>query len=239
MITVTSYWRHVLLSSSLFVVIFVTIAILYYVLFFPFLLTWYIMSMGPVGLFVAHIQWILQSGSMTKTVCQNMLLKRLNDQIFDMALYNNGQKKFLYESKFIKSKPKRKKRLPWRYREFWTYDIPLMTYTLTRGLAITLILAIISLIPIIGPLITNQLLSPRRAYSYLGRYFFLTGEEPTVSKTFQYEHIGRFICFGMTSGILEFLPFSSIITMTSNTIGAAKWASAIIEENKPVHAVQQ
>ena len=196
------------------------------------MIIWAIFLFGPIGIILAHFEWLFYTNSLTGIICKTIVLSRLNDQIFDMALYLNNQNQFLLEAKYVRHPLKPRDKMHWTKPEFWMNDVASRGCSVTRKISISIALTIVSLIPIIGPFISNQLISPRRAYSYMHRYFILKGEDEKKNKDFQYEHLGKFIYFGATAGIMEFIPGASIITMTTNTVGAAKWAAAIIEKSK-------
>lgn len=201
------------------------VAVIYYIAIVPLLIAWALISLGPLGIVLGHIQWILQTNAITTMICRKIVLTHLVNQIFDATLYMNGQKEFLKRAKFIKITEKPSS-------SFWQMDFPLFIVHLIRKGIILIILALLSLIPVFGPPISNQMLSGRRGYSYMGRYFTLKGQSASEAKDFQYEHLGCFFSFGMAAGILEFIPMFSIITITSNTIGAAKWSVDLINKSQ-------
>lgn len=157
----------------------------------------------------------------------------MNNQIFDTTLYSHGQSKFLAEAKFISVPPDSDRPIRWYTTEFWSFRAPLWILSVIRKILVAAILTGISLIPLIGPPIVNQLISSRRAYSYMSRYFVLKGTDPKEAKNYEYKHLGLFYSFGMAAGILEFLPVFSIVTMTSNSVGAARWSIDIIKKRRP------
>ncbi|QLL34059.1 hypothetical protein HG536_0F03840 [Torulaspora globosa] len=207
------------------------VAVIYYVTVIPLVVAWAMISLGPLGILLAHIQWVLQTNAITTMICRNIVLSHMDNQIFDITLYLNGQKEFLRKAKFIKVTEK-----PHPTHGFfsgsWQMTFPLLVVHLIRKGLILIILALLSLIPIFGPPITNQVLSGRRGFSYMRRYFALKGQSAAEAKDFQYEHLGLFFSFGMAAGILEFIPLFSIITITSNTIGAAKWSVDLIKKSQ-------
>lgn len=212
--------------------IFVTIGAIYYIFIFPALLAWAIMTIGPLGFILAHIQWLLQTNALTALVCRKIILTHISNQIFDTTLYLHGQSEFLARAKIITVPSDSDNRIHWSMTEFWTFIVPLWILDVIRRVLVAIILAGISLLPLIGPPIVNQLISSRRAHSYMSRYFVLKGTEAKAVKNYEYEHLGLFYSFGMAAGILEFLPVFSIVTMTSNTVGAARWSIDIIKKKR-------
>lgn len=211
-------------------IIFLTIGILYYTIIMPTVLAWAIVALGPLGVIIVNIQWLLQTNALTAMVCRNIVLTPIYNNIFDTTLYLHGQHEFLRSAKYIKISPKQEFKANWTMPEFWIFSLPTWCVSILRSILILLIISSISVVPLIGPTIANQLISGRRAFSYMGRYFTLKGISKDQAKDFQYEHIGLFLSFGMAAGFLEMLPLVSIFTITSNTAGAARWGVELIKK---------
>lgn len=189
------------------------------------------------------MQWLVISASITSWSCKKLLLPIIRDKVFDMALVANGGENFLNNAKFLKSSDRRvqdvkveenteydkksnNRELKWVFREFC------MVSNFVKKIFFFIMFVGISMVPIIGPAIVNQINAPRRGFSYMKRFFYLSGFDKVQTRDFQYEHFGLFLCFGTAAGILEFLPFSPIITMISNTVGAAKWSISLLKEKE-------
>lgn len=208
------------------------VATLYYIFIIPIVLAWALVTLGPLGVILGHIQWILQTNALTSMICGKIILTHLGNQIFDITLYLNGQADFLKKAKFIKEGEKDNCSFFQSFGGSWQVALPLFIIHCLRKLFILAILTLISLIPLLGPMVANQLLSGRRAFCYMSRYFALKGDCAKANKDVQYERLGLFFTFGMAAGLLEFIPFFSIVTITSNTIGAAKWSTQFLKEDR-------
>ncbi|CAD6644780.1 HN1_G0037220.mRNA.1.CDS.1 [Saccharomyces cerevisiae] len=231
------YWKHILLFAVCYALIFVTIAGLFYVTLVPLLVTWAILLLGPLGVILVHIQWILQTNVLTAFVCRTLVLTHITNQIFDISLVLQDQDEFLNEVKVLPKpqKPHRKIDEPDAVRNFNTikgsriFKIPKLLFRMFFKVSNFTSLTLLSLIPIVGPILANQLMAPKRTFTYLQRYFLLKGFSKKQAKDFQYEHYASFICFGMSAGLLELIPFFTIVTISSNTVGAAKWCSSLLK----------
>lgn len=220
-----------MIFAACYLSIFVVVAVVYYIVVIPLVIAWGLITLGPLGILLGHIQWILQTNAITTMICRNIVLSHMDNQIFDITLYSSGQRDFLTRAKYIKVTNKRQQ--SWEhFRESWQLHFPLMVVHWIRKCFIILILTMLSMVPIFGPPLTNQLVSGRRGFSYMSRYFTLKGTSAAEAKDFQYEHLGLFFSFGMAAGLLEFVPLFSIITITSNTIGAAKWSVDLIKKSQ-------
>ncbi|AQZ12119.1 RRT8 (YOL048C) [Zygosaccharomyces parabailii] len=226
------YWRQIGIFALCYTAVFITIGSAYYVLVLPILLAWSLITLGPVGFLLAHIQWILQTNALTAIVCRKIVLTHINNQIFDTTLYLHGQKDFLLKAKYVTAPADAENRIHWSKAEFWTTVVPVWTTALFKKVLLAATFAAISLVPLVGPPLVNQLISSRRASSYMARYFMLNGMSAKDAKNYEFEHLGLFYSFGMAAGLLEFLPLFSIITMTSNTVGAARWSIDIIKKKR-------
>lgn len=234
------YWKHIFLFALCYALIFITIAGLFYVTFVPLLVPWAIVLLGPLGVVLVHIQWILQTNVLTAFVCRTLVLTHITNQIFDISLVLQDQDEFLNEGKHLPKAQIKHRDIdePDAVRNFntikgnWVFKIPKFLFGTIFKLSDFTSLTLLSLIPVVGPILANQLMAPRRTYTYLQRYFLLRGFSKKEAKNFQYEHYASFICFGMSAGLLEIIPFFTIITISSNTVGAAKWCSSILREGK-------
>ncbi|CAI4050995.1 Rrt8p SKDI_15G1120 [Saccharomyces kudriavzevii IFO 1802] len=230
------YWKHIFLFALCYAIIFITIAGLFYVALVPLLVTWAILLLGPLGVVLVHIQWILQTNVLTAFVCRTLVLTHITNQIFDISLVLQDQDEFLNEAKILPKpqRPHRKIDEPDAVRNFntvkghWVFKIPRLFFRFLFKMSNFTSLTLLSLIPIIGPILANQIMAPRRTFTYLQRYFLLKGFTKKQAKDFQYEHYASFICFGMSAGLLELVPFFTIVTISSNTVGAAKWCSSLL-----------
>ncbi|CCE65403.1 hypothetical protein TPHA_0L00470 [Tetrapisispora phaffii CBS 4417] len=224
------YWKFILLSAISYIITFNVIAILYYIFLFPTTAILYLFLLGPFGPVLAVIDLILHSNSLAKSFCKHIILTRVRDNIFDLTLERKGCYDIIKSAKLLKKNPNADATVK-NWRQLNKYkDILIFTKDLTYKIIIYFILFLISLFPIIGPLVVNFLVSPERAHGYLMRYFVLNNDDKKTSKKYRNAHLANFLCFGMMAGLLEFLPGSSIITFTTNTVAGALWAENIIKK---------
>ncbi|CUS20774.1 LAQU0S01e14356g1_1 [Lachancea quebecensis] len=218
-----SFWLYSFVLAFCFAFIFVTVAVLYYLFLLPILLIWAVSTLGPIGFIIVHIQWLLQSNALAITLTNILIAPIFADSIFDATLTKLGHIEFLERAKHLPVTPP--KRTSWRSLEFWLVVLPSKGVSLTFSLTSKVTLSMLSLIPIIGPTIVNQLLSPTRGFSYGKRFYVLKNLNGSQLKDKFYEHLGEYTAFGMMAGLLELIPIMSIITIPSNVIAGALWAS--------------
>ncbi|KAL3234501.1 hypothetical protein RNJ44_03263 [Nakaseomyces bracarensis] len=222
------YWKPLGIFAGSYLLVFGVVAGAYYVTIMPFILAGALLTMGPVGLFVAHIQWLVQSNTMASYICRNLLVDKLNVEVFDVTLVKKGQQKLVTEAKYLDKKSTKRSKFNWSIHSVIYSFVTARVYSLTK----TLMLSAISLIPIFGPLIVNQITAPDRALSYLSRYFRMRHFTSAETKAFKYRHLGPLACFGVAAGLLELIPFTSMITIMSNTVGAALWANDLMKKEQ-------
>ena len=217
-----TYWKFIGLYTGCYLGIFCIVATLLYIFILPFLLPWSVLFLGPVGIVLMHIQWFIQSNSITNAICSRLLMQNFYDQIFRTTLYLKAKSQLL---KIADANTKRKP--SW----FNVTDLLQLTGAILRGIGRSLFISVLSLLPIFGPLVINQLTSVNRSLGYLRFYFSkLRNYSPADIKKFKYTHMVPLLGFGMASGLLEFLPLVSIITVTSNSVGAALWSIDLLEK---------
>lgn len=218
-----SFWLYSFVLAFCFAFIFVTVAVLYYLFLLPILLIWAVSTLGPVGFVIVHIQWLLQSNALAITLTNILIAPIFADSIFDATLTKLGHAEFLEKAKHLPvTSPKQ---ASWRSLEFWLVVFPSKAVSLMFSLSSKVALSMLSLIPIVGPTIVNQLLSPTRGFSYGKRFYVLKNLSGSQLKDKFYEHLGQYTAFGMMAGLLELIPIMSIITIPSNVIAGALWAS--------------
>ncbi|SCU80253.1 LAME_0B02212g1_1 [Lachancea meyersii CBS 8951] len=225
-----SFWLYSLVLAFCFACIFITVAALYYFFLVPILLTWAVTTLGPIGFVVVHVQWLLQSNAVAVALTNILIAPVFANSIFDAALAKMGHSEFLESAKKLPIASL--KQVSWTSLEFWLVVLPGKIISLKLKVASRLFLSVLSLIPIIGPTIANQLLSPKRGFAYNRRLYDLKNLNGTQVKDKFYEHLGQYTAFGMMAGLLELIPVMSIVTVPSNIIAGALWASNELKKNR-------
>lgn len=196
----------------------------------PFILGGALLTMGPIGLVLAHIQWLVQSNSIAAYICRNLMLEKLNTEVFDLTLAKNGQQKLVSDAKYLSRKTTKSRRSIWSAH---TIIYSFLSAKVT-SLGQSIVLSLVSLIPVLGPLIVNQITAPDRALSYLNRYLFLKQYTSPDIKKFKYKNLGQLACFGVSAGLFELIPLASMVTIMSNTVGAAIWSADLVKKEQKV-----
>ncbi|SCU84802.1 LANO_0C02432g1_1 [Lachancea nothofagi CBS 11611] len=225
-----SFWLYSLVLAFCFACIFVTVAALYYFFILPIILVWAVATLGPIGFVIVHIQWLLQSNALAITLTNILIAPVFANSIFDAVLAKLGHAEFLENAKKLPVTPS--KVISWKSLDYWLIVLPGKIITLKIKIATTIFLSLLSLIPVIGPTLVNQLLSPKRGFSYSRRLYVLKNLSSGQIKDKFYEHLGQYTAFGMMAGLLELIPVMSIITIPSNLIAGALWASNELNKNQ-------
>ena len=183
-----------------------------------------------MGFIIVHVQWLLQSNALAITLTKILISPVFANNIFDATLANMGHTDFLERAKHLPAAPLKKH--SWKTLEFWTVVLPSKIVSLKFSITTSVLLSVLSLIPIVGPTIVNQLKSPKRGFSYGSRYYTLKNLGGAQLKDKFYEHLGEYTGFGMMAGLLELIPVMSIITIPSNIIAGALWASNELKKDQ-------
>ncbi|CCH61283.1 hypothetical protein TBLA_0E02300 [Henningerozyma blattae CBS 6284] len=231
-ITYPIYWRYVLIFSICYILIFFTLIFMTYIFVLPIMFLFTFSILGPFGFLLSHLQWLLQLNLIANLIVKNLLFKRFKFEIFDLTMVRLKKQILANQEKFILPKENGGMVSNWSFK-FWNDEIFEKRYISVIFNTLKLIIFLgVSMIPIMGPIILNQLLSSKRALEYMERFFQIVSISGSDKKNFYYEHYLAFICFGSMTGVLEVLPFFSIFTIISNTVGSAYWSSNLIESGQ-------
>ncbi|CCK72673.1 Rrt8p KNAG_0L00500 [Huiozyma naganishii CBS 8797] len=219
-VTKSKYWEMTGLLLVCHLVLFVVIAAIIYIPLMT-LLSPLMVLLGPIGVILVHIQWIIQSQAISGFVVKLTIWPTYQYRIFQMALlYNTGTC-----SKPMKRPGIQRSTQPAAYRGVntdWSKRISVsmhILYVVGRFLFFLLI----SLIPIVGPIVVNLLHSSSRAAAYIRNYLEWRGCEPAQMKELKKVRSGLFWAFGIPATLLDLVPFISIVSAAGNTVAATKW----------------
>jgi len=198
------------------------------------LITLGVITVGPMGLVILHVQWIMLSNQFTVFVTKHIVSPNLKEHIFritvetfDETLLSQLRQKHEFEP--LKS---------------MKYDPTLQIYVrgaeMIRSFLWKSILFTISLVPILGPLLNNQLSSVKRSFSLVQYYLCnMKNLNREQAMQYKYKHLISFIYMGMSTGVLEMLPIFSVFTMIGNVVGAALWSIEHLAEQDKIRSKQQ
>lgn len=178
-----------------------------------------IITVGPMGLVILHVQWIMLSNQFTVFVTKHIISPSLKEHIFRITIETLDQTKLsdLRQKHEFKPLPKMK------YDP--TFQVYIRTTEMVRSFLWKAVLLLTSLIPIIGPILNNQLSSVKRSQSLIHYYLYnMKNMNQEQALQYKYKHLISFIYMGMSTGILEMLPIFSVFTMIGNVVGGALWS---------------
>lgn len=188
------------------------------------------MLFGPVGLVIAITQMVLQCNIWTLRGIRNFVFPIFNDDIFELTLLKKGQLKTLQILKMrqLPAGPE----LHLNHIEFWIHDVPFNTFSFLRWGFVFIALALISLIPIVGPFTANLLQTPDRVYGYYDVWMRKRRLSDKAKRDEYYSRLGQLWAFGLISGLLELIPGFSAILMITNIIAIGIWAHDDIKHSR-------
>lgn len=182
-----------------------------------------VIVLGPIGLVILHIQWILITNFVANEVCSRLIIPNLNWQVWKLTLAFYD----IEETPQLMMKEYENPNLKEESNDWWW---------IVKGVYHVLhfnkkfILIALSIVPILGPLTVNMIEARDRSIKCLRPFFKQMGWSKSQVKEFKLEKKPQLILFGLTSGILDSIPFVSILTNTSNLVGGSLWAVDIMNQ---------
>lgn len=185
-------------------------------LFWLTIAPWYIVSLAfmfPMGTVIASMHTFLQAHVLT------MLFTRLLFTQKDLVTISLRTKNFTN----IKTISPKNYYVPSWTKYFWGYYLP--KTVLKYGIMALLFLGQVSLsfIPVIGPFLFEMTLSPYISRIYFTRVLKLNGINNLERNEMFYTHLGVYTSFGLTAGLLEFIPILGSFFVTTNIIATTIW----------------
>lgn len=212
--------------------VFLVVGVIMYVCFVIPLMPVFMGFLGPIGIILLHVQWYLQTNGVTSYVQSELISKYLRIHIFDTALILNGGNDMILNHKSLKPLGKNTSSDVTLTNEKWTNDKILSLSIASLKTGTRMALWFLNLVPIVGPIVLNQINARRRALGYLSRYFDLQRLPASEIDKFKYKHLGLLWGFGSAAGLLELIPFFSCISNTAGLVGAAKWSTKLYDTNQ-------
>lgn len=206
-----------------YIIAFTLVATLLYIIIIPWGLGLSLILLGPLGALLLHIQWILISNMISNHLCKKLLLPNLNWQIYKLTIseWNFTQHQILMQNY---ENPNLNKQL-----NDWWWIIWFLKWIGKYSFKIVLIF--FSFIPLIGPLIVDIFETNDRTRKCLQPFFKEQNWSKKQIKQFEIINKCDFIIFGIIISILDSIPLLSVITMTSNVVAGALWASYILKSD--------
>ncbi|SCU84818.1 LANO_0C02454g1_1 [Lachancea nothofagi CBS 11611] len=222
------FWREATLIFLIYISKFVLIAILYYLVLFPFVLGINTVLLGPLGVTVAVVHSVLQvnlyasnltrlSGFEYATIMFEKLVDSRADHVALVSLI------YLPAVQPMIVKPQR----------HWSKSIPIFIIKTAIRLANYFCLFVISMIPIVGILMVKFLRSGVIGYQYSMPYLAMQNPLQLRAGDVFYRELGKYIAFGISSGLLEVLPVFSGLNIVSSYLGRGLW---LLDETRTVQS---
>lgn len=205
-------------------VIFVIVAVILYITVVPWALGFSFVLLGPLGAILLHLQWILVTNIIANHVCQKIVLPNLNWQVYKLTVAQCKVTPGSIPMEEYKNPYTEKSKNDW----WWIFGV----FGWGKDLVGKAGMTIISFIPVVGPLIVNAVDTNERARKCLQPFFKQQNWSKQQIKQFEINKRADFVGFGLVTGILESIPVLSIITMTSNTVAGALWATNLFKKEE-------
>ncbi|SCU80264.1 LAME_0B02256g1_1 [Lachancea meyersii CBS 8951] len=211
-------------AFALYLVLYLTIAFVYFVTILPVYLA-LLAFCGPIGFAIAYLHFLLHSNMLTMMV---MRFTQLNNSLFDLTLTHNGKEVFVKTAIESPTLPIRYY-IPMNTYYYWFNHLPWRFTVHMIQFTVLLTLMVISLIPILGPIFFNALISPYIARMYFSRFLRLKKLDNRRRDDEFYFNFGLYVSFGFMAGQLEILPFVSGLIYCSNSVGGGLCAITALD----------
>ncbi|KAK5962046.1 Rrt8p PWA37_000076 [Arxiozyma heterogenica] len=156
-------------------------------------------------------------------LCKKLLLPNLNWQIYKLTISEckSAQHQILIQNY---ENPNLNK----QFNDWW-WIIQFLKWI--RKYSFKMVLMFLSFIPLLGPFIVDIFGINDRTRKYLQPFFKEQNWSKNQIKQFELMNKCDFIIFGIIISILDSIPLFSVITMISNVVAGALWASNILESD--------
>ncbi|CEP63992.1 uncharacterized protein LALA0_S09e07184g [Lachancea lanzarotensis] len=219
-------------AFAFYVALYLTVAFVYFITILPVYLA-LLAFCGPIGFAIAYLHFLLHSNMLTMLVVR---FTQLNNTLFDLTLTHNGKDVFVKRALDSPTLPIRYY-IPMNTYYFWFNHLPWrLTVHFIQFIAL-LTLLLISLIPILGPITFNALISPFIARLYFSRFLRLKKLDNKRRDDEFYFNLGLYISFGFVAGQLEIIPFVSGLIYSSNSVGGGLCAIAALDAEVAAPAI--
>lgn len=189
---------------------------------------------GPAGLISAWFTVLQQSGVISAFIVTFLLMPEIQKVAFDAVLSREYS-----DDVVLMAKLRRQNKVPFLARcgqVVWSLPAKLiLPYTLLK----TILLLIISAIPLIGPLLVIFIQAPTKGLQAHARYFSLKGYDQKQIKQIYKLNTGQYMGFGVVANFLESIPLLSVFFMFTNTVGAALWVIDIEKGQKSLYGINE
>lgn len=232
------YWKYLGLFALIYVILAILVGFVLYLVALPLMTMLSFFLLGPFSLILAHIEWFILTMLLTQLLFKNVLIPNLSFIIFKISIIDNfryfphNKPSNSIEDK-INTKTKKVNSMgnKWFNQEndfFWLFKVSLTFRVLIKYFTMTLI----STIPVVGPIIVILLNCEKRALGYLKFYFNWKKISDQELRELVKTNSNEIFWFGLTTGVLEFIPIVNIITIMSNIVGATKFGLSLDTKKK-------
>lgn len=187
-----------------------------YVAVYPLYALLSFVAFGPFGVVSAFFTVLQYSNMILNFLISVVLMPGARDVVFDAVLSREGQDYVVFQEKLRR-----------KHKKLWKVKITtvktFLFCKLPEIILLELLILLVGIIPVIGPCLVLLIRAPCKGRSLHGRYYKLKGWDKQQIKEFDSMNRGYYTGLGGAALLLEMIPFLTLLTMFTNTIGAALW----------------
>lgn len=175
---------------------------------------------GPIGAVTAWITVLQFASIVSSFILNTFVLPRVSRIVFDTVLQKEEKEDLILEAKCLE---KTKIPLHIRIRRSALVVPNYLLILLPKCIMLKILLLLVSLIPVVGPMIVIFIRAPYKGLSSHGRYFDLKGWDRRKIRRFFNDHRADYAGYGVMALFLEMAPYVIIFFIFTNAIGIALW----------------
>ncbi|KAJ5794017.1 hypothetical protein N7457_000616 [Penicillium paradoxum] len=183
---------------------------------------------GPLAAISAAVLVLGESSTIANVLSRALLVEDALIDTFDGTLVARDQEPLVSQGRQIKARSGGKDAMA-RLGKVFTRPLSRLN---PRALLRSLLYLPLNLIPVVGTVLYIFMQGKKAGPGLHVRYFQLKGWNYTEREEWVKNNRGGYTGLGITSFMLEMIPFASIVFSFTNTVGAALWAADLEKATK-------
>lgn len=187
-----------------------------YLVVYPFYALLSFLAFGPFGVISAFFTVLQYSNMILNFLISVVFMPGARDLIFDAVLSREGQAELVIQ---LKLRRKTHKQCIEKLKVAVAFLFEKLPFLIFHEVLILFA----GMIPAVGPCLVILIRAPCKGRSLHSRYYKLKGWDKHQIREFDIRNRGSYMGIGVAALLLEFIPFLTILTLFTNTVGAALW----------------
>lgn len=178
------------------------------------------LALGPIGIQIGILNTVQQCSCINSYIFKNYLIAGKLNKVFDTTLCLSGMDRVVIPGKLKRLVP----------QTLGTQLLDINPLSIILSISHIIYIVFISLIPILGTIITEYNHILNTGSSSQTRFWQLSRQRPRQQKYYVKEQEGLYLSFGFVCQIMENIPIFGLFFTFTDTIGAAILAKDVAAE---------